>query len=151
MPKPVFSPFISCIQALLLPHWSALSWGVRIFVADLLGPLFNFPFPLSFSGVGKSQVTFHGGLPCRAQTLTIDKMRKEIRRTDLPNLSERARAFKDESCTPIVDRVLMPFSEDWQEAQNNGQTKRVEIRFYRLFRGSKTHGSIKQSHLEGSF
>ncbi len=51
----------------------------------------------------------------------------------------------------IVDRVLMPFSEDWQEAQNNGQTKRVEIRFYRLFRGSKTHGSIKQSHLEGSF
>lgn len=106
IPKPVFLPFISCIQVLLLPHWSALSWGVRIFVADLLGPLFDFPFPLSFSrsrpagGNRKSQVTFHGGLPCRAQTLTIDKMRKEIRRTDLPNLSGRARAFKDESCTP---------------------------------------------------
>lgn len=48
------------------------------------------------------------------------------------------------------DRVLMPFSEDWQEAQNNGQTERVAIRLYRLFRDSKTHGSIGQGHL-GSF
>ena len=59
--------------------------------------------------------------------------------------------LKMKAVPQIGDRVLMPFSEDWQEAQNNGQTERVAIRLYRLFRDSKTHGSIGQRYLKGSF
>ena len=59
--------------------------------------------------------------------------------------------LKMKAAPQIGDRVLMPFSEDWQEAQNNGQTERVAIRLYRLFCDSKTHGSIGQRYLKASF